>query len=57
MDTDTGSSSLEHSALYPSLGEYMGLKLTPDLVQDIVPVDTQVSPFLIMIQFYIFAIM
>lgn len=43
MDTDTGSSSLEHSALYPSLGEYMGLKLTPDLVQDMVPVDNQVG--------------
>lgn len=51
MDTDTGSSSLEHSALYPSLGEYMGLKLTPDLVQDMVPVDNQVSLFFII--FYI----
>jgi len=45
MDTDTGSTSLslEHSALYPSLGDYMGLKLTPDMVQDIVPVDTQLA--------------
>lgn len=43
MDTDTGGPSMEHSALYPSLGEYMGLKLTPDLVQDMVPVDTQVG--------------